>query len=118
MVQVDVFGGGFIWWQAIPNATANTKGDRINEEVRRFVVNTKKLTQYLLIRHSQSMSYQFTFSCGTIAFFYALYESSTGGVHFDACRRKRTLIFYGGVFSECFYAKLDNGGKRCENGLF
>lgn len=25
LVEVDVIGGRFIWWQAIPNATANTK---------------------------------------------------------------------------------------------
>lgn len=25
LVEVDVVAGGFIWWQAIPNATANTK---------------------------------------------------------------------------------------------
>lgn len=25
LIEVDVIAGGFIWWQAIPNATANTK---------------------------------------------------------------------------------------------
>lgn len=105
LVEVDVIAGGFIWWQAIPNATANTKGTGLMVRLGcLLLIKTNWHNIYL-----QAAPKLWTINIHFLVAqqrFHVPYESGIEGAHFDAwapnqwkakCRSKGTLIFYGGI---------------------